>query len=123
MTAVLRMAPSGSTCTRPPPPASVTPLATGPQKKQKVNVSSLFLSGSPLTESFWCKKKIDFFFFENQLSSLCKDSVVQEGLLGAQEKPGNGQMALDKLTGTPILPQIIVQVLLKDTDQREKHLK
>lgn len=34
---------------------------------------------------------------------------MQEGLLGAQEKPGNGQMALDKPTGTPVLTQIIVQ--------------
>lgn len=112
MTAVPRTAPSASTCTRPLPLGSAIPLATGPQKRQKVKCLLSFAVCETPDRILLAQenKSIFFFLLENQLSSLCKGSVVQEGLLGAQEKPGiNGRLALDKPTGTPMLTQIIVQ--------------
>lgn len=95
---VRRTAPSVSMCIRPPPLGSVIPLATGPQKKQKVYTSSLSLAVNPLDrdEILLGKEKEAFFLLENQLSLLWGGSLVQEGLLGSQEIPGNCQLALNK---------------------------
>lgn len=111
MMTVQRMAPSISMCIRPLPLGSAIPLATGHQKKQKVNTSSLSLRVNPLgrDEILLGKEKEAFFLLENELSPLWGGFLVQEGLLGVQEIPGYCQSALDKQTNTPILTQIIAQ--------------
>lgn len=53
---VLRTALFGNMCTRPHPLGSVIPLATGPQKKQKVN-SSLSLAVNPPSRDEVGKRK------------------------------------------------------------------
>lgn len=60
---VQRMAPFVSMFMRPLPLASVIPLATGPQRKQKVNVSALSVSVNPLNRDdilLGNKKKLFF---------------------------------------------------------------
>lgn len=47
MMTVQRTAPSVSMCTRPLPLGSAIPPATGPRKKQKVNIFSLSLAVNP----------------------------------------------------------------------------
>lgn len=85
MTTVQRMAPSISTCMRPLPLGSAIPLATGPQKKQKVNASSLPLAMNLWTEmrSCWEEKKELFCWFflllECEMSLLWGGPLVQEG--------------------------------------------
>lgn len=64
MMTVRRTALSVSMCTRPLPLGSAIPLATGPQKKQKVNTSSLPLTVNLLDrdEILLGKEKEAFFF-------------------------------------------------------------
>lgn len=110
MMTVQRTAPSVSTCTRPLPLGSAIPLATGPQKKQKVNIFSLSLAVNPPDRDeillgnekgvclFVC------FLLVSDLSPFWGGSLGQEGLLGAWEITTSWLWA-----NTPILTAVIAQ--------------